>query len=323
MRTGLQALVMLGLLYAGSSTAHAQGLLPTEEQLNPAGLTLMWYGQAIIDRSRDQVEFITADEQNVYIQSRTGILTCFGIESGRQLWSALLGAPDHVGYAAASNDRELLVTSGLTIYSLDKMTGNVLWELLIPTLPSASPEVDETTAYVGTVDGSVYAYDLARVRQLHKEGRLPQWAHLARLWRYKTPREIIAPPISTGATVAFASRQGLVIGVAAKSKKLKFQFETDAQIRTPVGRSNELIFVTEKNGRLYCLNQDNGTMRWAFSTGAPIDHQPRVVGPQVFVVPYREGLECVSVASGYRQWNQKKVTEFIAASEDKVYASDL
>ena len=323
MQPGLRTLLVLGLLWMGGSASHAQGQLPTEQQLNPLGLTLMWWGQATIDRNRDQVEFISADEQNLYIQSRTGIITTFGVENGRRLWDALLGSPDRVGYPASSNDEQLLITSGLTIYSLDKMTGRVLWQLLVPTLPSASPEVDANAAYIGSVDGSVYAFDLARVRELHQEGRLPQWAHLARMWRYKAPSEIIAPPVSTGATVAFVSKQGMVIGVAAKSKKLKFQFETDARIYTPLGRSGNLIFVANQHSRLYCLNQENGTMLWSFSTGAPVVQMPQIIGGHVFAVPHREGLECISVESGYRIWKNERITRFVAASDTKVYASDL
>ena len=64
-------------------------------------------------------------------------------------------------------------------------------------------------------------------------------------------------------------------------------------------------------------------MLWSFSTGAPVVQMPQVIGGHVFAVPHREGLECISVESGYRIWKNERITRFVAASDTKVYASDL
>ena len=284
---------------------------------------MMWWGQAIIDRSQDVVEFITADEQNVYLQSRSGMISAFSIETGQRRWNRLLGAPERVGFPGTTNDEQFLVCVGMKIVALDKMTGQVIWELRAPELPSVSPEVDDTQVYVGTVDGSVYAYDISKMRELQQEGRSAAWDYLAKRWRRQTSAEITSQPISTGATVAFASKRGVVVGVNTKDKQPRFDFYSDGRITTPVGRSDDLIFIPDENGRLFCINQDNGKLKWTYSFGTQIVKQPKAIAGNLFAIPNRRGMECLSTANGYQKWVQPRATEFVGASKTRLYASDI
>ncbi len=300
----------------------ADATLPTEKELNQYGLTMMWWGRAVIDASRDKVLFLTADEQNVYLQASSGIITTFGGEGGKRLWSNLIGRPDQVGYPVSSNDEQVLLAVGLKVFSLDKSTGELLWELRIPDHPSASPEVDDNQVYIGTVDGSVYSYNIHRIRKLNDDGMLPQWTNMSRLWRFKTPTEIVSPPVALGPTVTFASERGILYGVGTVDKGLKFQFETNGKVSTSLGHSRDYIFIADSESRMYCLNKNNGRVNWSFSSGAPITQQPRTVGSIVYAVPQREGLVALSIKTGFLIWQQKLATAFITASQDRVYVSD-
>ena len=105
--------------------------------------------------------------------------------------------------------------------------------------------------------------------------------------------------------------------------QLKFQMETGGPIQTPLGFSKKLVFAADMHARMYCIQQATGHVLWTFSSGSPILQQPRVVGEQVFVVPNREGLAAISISSGQQQWQQPRANELVAASETRVYASDL
>jgi len=319
------ALSVLCLMTAMIAPVHGQSIpdFPSESELARNGLTMAWWGQAVVDPKRDRITFASSDEQNVYLQASSGIITTFNAETGRKLWSNLIGSPDQVGYKAVTNDEQMLFAVGMHIYSLDKMTGELVWDLKVPNHPSTSPEIDESQIYVGTVDGSVFSYDLHNVQMLHEKGMLPQWTNRAKMWRFKTPSEVISPPISSGTTVSFASDRGILYGLSYKDKGLKFQFETDGKIEAPLGRTREFVFVPDTRSRMYCISQVNGRVKWSFSSGAPIRQQPIGVGKQLFAIPHREGLVSISIASGFVQWQQKQATEFLAASETRVYASDI
>lgn len=319
-------LLLLALSLHAFEPAQAQtsqGGIPDETLLNRYGLTLAWWGRSVLDGKRDTVLHVTADEQNMYVQSSSGLLTAFQGETGKQIWSTLVGAPDQRGYPATTNDEELLIASGMQLYSFDKNSGELLWQLRSPEHPSTSPSVNEDQIAIGAIDGSVISFDLRKVRELHQERMLPKWSHLARMWKFKSPQNIISPPIFAGTTIAFGSERGIVYGLSAQDKVFKFQFETDATIHTPLGSSREYIFVVDDDSRMYCLNKETGRIRWRFTSGAPIKHQPRVIGESVFVIPDREGMSCLTLASGRILWTQLRATKFVSASETRIYASDV
>ncbi|MEW4490993.1 PQQ-binding-like beta-propeller repeat protein [Thalassoglobus sp. JC818] len=317
--------LLVAVLLLGGNSLNAQTLegMPKETELNRYGLTLSWWGQAINDARRDTILHINSDEQNVYLQSTSGILTTFNGETGRRLWSTLVGVADQRAFAAESNERELLVASGMNVHSYDKLNGELLWELKAPQFPSASPTVSDTQVFIGTVEGSVYAFNLRKVRELHQENMLPRWSLMSREWRFKTPKRIISPPIHSGNTVLFASERGTVYGLSDLNKELKFQFETDARITTPLGSIDEYVLVADENSRLFCLNQSNGRTRWTFSSGSVMNQRPTAVGNHVYIIPNRKGMFALYLESGRVLWNQPQATQFISASDTRVYASDF
>lgn len=325
MLTLFRTISLAGALLLCSTAAYAQvaRILPSESELNRVGLTMAWWGQAAVDPSRDRVDFLTADEQAVYIQSSTGILTTFHGETGRRLWSQLLGAPGQQGFPVSTNDTDVLVAIGMNLYAHDKLTGRRLWELRMQDHPSASPTVNDSQIFVGTTNGSVYSYNLSKVRELYREGRLPQWAIQAKMWRFQSPAEIVSPPVASRGTVTFASEVGILYGMTANEMQLRYQLETSGRIRTSLGYSQDYIFVADSNWRLYCVEQATGRVVWVFSSGSPIRQKPKVVGSHVYVVPHREGLAAVSLESGRATWQQAAATQVVAVTEKHVYASDI
>ena len=196
-----------------SSPAVAQRLptdkvLPTQQQLSPFGLERAWWGQATLNASRDKVRHVTIDEDIVYVQASSGIATAFNSETGERLWATLLGRFDQPSFPAVSNEDLALMVVGSTMYGIDKRTGKTVWTLVLPGQPSTGPSVDDNQVYIGTLDGSVYAFSLKKIRQLYREQRLPQWSQEALVWRYKAGKEVTSPPIVTGRVVNFASRDG-------------------------------------------------------------------------------------------------------------------
>src|SRR5439155_1075878 len=109
---------------------------------------------------------------------------------GRFLWTKQVGASDRSIYPASINDRLLFVVNGLQLYALDKRNGNTAWHLQLPGVPAASPSSDDRRVYVGFVDGSLYAFDLAIIQKLYSENKLPQFSESTVLWRYRTSKSV-------------------------------------------------------------------------------------------------------------------------------------
>ncbi|MFQ5731093.1 MAG: PQQ-binding-like beta-propeller repeat protein [Planctomycetaceae bacterium] len=272
-------------------------VLPTRRMLAPYGLERAWWNQATLNPSRDRVRHLVADEDVLIVQSRSGVVTVFDAENGRKLWAVRVGRTDAVSFAATTNDHLALIVIGTEIYALEKFTGKVAWHFDLPAAPSTSCEVDDDLVYVGTRDGSVYAFDLRKIRKFHDEGLLPKWSAQTLQWRYRAHKEVTTPPVSTGRTVNFASRGGSLYSVSAHDRKLQFQFETDRPISAPMGHSKKFLYLPSEDFKLYCISADNGRTRWVYNTGLAIRKQPQVVGPNVFIVPAHGGLHSVATSS--------------------------
>jgi outer membrane protein assembly factor BamB len=296
--------------------------LPLASDLARHGLKMAWWGRAAIDPGREQVDFVVNDEEMVFVRSTTGIITAFDAETGRKMWSALIGRPDQQGFAPVSNANQLLVAVGMRLIAVNKKNGDILWELRLPKHPSTSPAVDDDQIYIGMVDGRVYAFDLRVTQQLHEQRRLPEFSHLAEIWRYQTPSEIVSPPISTARSVCFASSSGSFYSVSAKGQKLIFQFESDARILTPLGRNEKSILLAAENSQMYCLDQDNGQYRWTFTSAHSIRQQPRIFGSRCYVTPETVGTYALSMDSGTQLWNQpqEQARKILMLSQTRMYA---
>ena len=327
-----QRLSMLSLLCAVSLSiplaAQGAGLgarLPSQRSLNRYGLTRAWWNVATMDPLRDKVAHLVADEDTVYVQSTSGIMTAFDAETGKKLWAILLGSGEDPGFPVSSNAETALVATGTTLYSVDKRSGGITWQLKLPQTPSTSPAVDSEQVYIGSLDGSVYAFDLRKIHKLYSQGRLPQWSYQALSWRYKAPKEITTPPLSNGRIVNFASRAGLLYGVSVKSEGgLVFQRESVDRkpVSAPIKASADYLYMASRDFNVYCINRNTGTTKWEFPSGRPIEQAPYVIGRHVFVLPTRGGLFCLNSDTGDRIWHQPKIKRFLAATPSIVYTAD-
>ncbi|RLS44222.1 MAG: pyrrolo-quinoline quinone [Planctomycetota bacterium] len=331
--------LLSGVAMAQRQTADK--VLPTQQQLSRFGLERAWWGQATLNPSRDKVRHVTVDEDIVYIQASSGSTTAFNSETGERLWAIQLGRFDQPSFAAVSNEDLALFVVGSTMYGIEKATGKTAWTLTLPGQPSTGPSVDDNQVYVGTLDGSVYAFSLRKIRRLYQEQRLPQWSHEALAWRYQAGKEVTSPPIATGRTVNFASRDGSLYSVSAADRKLVYQMETDKPIVAPLVRSGKLQFLASEDFKFYAINivepttnkdkdkdkdngkdNVNGTVKWEFTSGLPIRRAPVVVANDLFLMPDRDGMYCLNASTGALRWRQPYLIRFLAIAGDAMYASD-
>lgn len=317
------ALATLGPTEARAQQSIRGNLLPSHRMLRRHGLVRAWWGQATMDPSRERVAHMMIDENVVIVQSTGGTTTGFDNETGRRLWAAQLGPRDAPSQPAVTNSDFAFVPAGKTLYCLDKFTGQLLWELRLPRTPSTSPAVDENQIFYGSHDGSIYSFDLHRIRDLYEKNELTEWGFLARQWRFKTGKEISTPPIASGRVVSFASLDNSLYTITTGSPRLQWQSETDSPVSAPMTYHRGFLYIACEDFNLYCLNAQNGNARWQpFPSGFPIRRTPRVISPHIFIFPDEGGIFCLSTLTGKRIWWRKGLTKYVGATRTRVFAAD-
>ncbi|OYW18130.1 MAG: pyrrolo-quinoline quinone, partial [Planctomycetales bacterium 12-60-4] len=318
----------LAVGYLAASEAAAQTAsqfrgVPNAAALSKYGLEIAWTGQAVLNPSRDRLDHFVMDEEVVFVQGTNGVVSAFDGETGRRIWAVRLGSFDEPSFPAVTNEDIVLVVVGPAMFGLNKLSGDVIWEIRLPGPPSTGPSIDDSQVYVGTLDGSVYAYSLRKIRNLYLERRLPEWSHEAVVWRYQAALEITSPPVPIEGAVNFASRDGSLYSVSKERRKLNYQFETDAAIVAPMALVGQSLFMASEDYTFYAVNSANGVVLWEFVTGLPIRQGPVALGSSLYLHPYRGGLYALDVTSGDQKWWQPKLTSFVSLVGSTVVARDL
>jgi hypothetical protein len=114
---------MLGaicLIVTSTTALGQQTRLPGQWMLNRFGLERAWWGQATLNAARDKVAFVSAEEELVFVQATSGMLTAFDAETGKHLWAVQLGRRDEPTQAPISHKEIVLSIVGLQLYALDR-----------------------------------------------------------------------------------------------------------------------------------------------------------------------------------------------------------
>lgn len=317
--------VCVGLL-ALCATAQAQSStdrqLPTNRMLSRYGLERAWWSQATMNVGRDKVAHLALDEENLYVQSTGGTITAFDSESGTKRWFVQLGVPDAPSYAPTSNDELVLINAGSAMYALNKRSGKELWNITLPAPPATSAAIDRNHVYYGTLDGSIYCFDLKQIQKLHRDNRLPQWSNVALKWRFKTAEQVTSVPLLAGGVLNFASRDKSLYAINKGDRKMQWQFETKKAISAPLARADGLIFMGTEDLNLFCIGQERGTVKWQFVAGLPIRRQAHIVENSVYVFPENGGVYSLSKQIGTPQWWQAGIRDFVGSMGSSLLTTD-
>ena len=67
--------LLLILVLPSVGLCQGSNLLPSDRELNRYGLERAWWSRAVIDPASDMVKHVRVDEDNLYVQTRSGLVT--------------------------------------------------------------------------------------------------------------------------------------------------------------------------------------------------------------------------------------------------------
>jgi outer membrane protein assembly factor BamB len=305
-------------------SANSKSKLPAENELGQLGLTRSWWGQAVTNSARDTVSHLTCDEESVYVQTSSGVVSSFDAETGKRKWSTQMGLSDRPSFPVAINDDLVLSVNGMTLNAVDKNTGDIVWTLKLPGQPASSPAVDQDYLFLGFLDGSLYAFDMREIRRLYGKKLLPEWGYLSVLWRYKSRKSVSTPAVITNRLVAFASEDGTLYSVTKRDRDLLFQFETDAALSAPPAVFRDSLLLASQDFKVYSIGVNNGRYNWQFATGEPILAAPMVVGNEAYITPEEGGLLKLRADIGRPMWSAPApgVYRVVSIGPSRIYGVD-
>jgi outer membrane protein assembly factor BamB len=146
-----------------------------------------------------------------------------------------------------------------------------------------TPAIVDGIAYIGDLDGEVYALDL-------KTG--------TKKWTYETESGFIASPAVKDGLLYIGDYDGRLHCLDIKDGKLKWAFESNAEIDACVNFYKENIVFGSQDATLYCLNAKSGKLAWKHEINDQIRCSPTIVGNRTFVAGCDSLLHVIDLDKG-------------------------
>jgi outer membrane protein assembly factor BamB len=188
---------------------------------------------------------------------------------------------------------------------------SVVWRFHTGGRIFASPAVVDSTAYIGSTDGYVYALATGT-------GALR--------WKRQTGGRVASSPAVAGSRVYVESYDGKLYALDAATGAIAWTFRTggerrfagrhlhgfppdaetmpdpfDVYLSSPVVWQ-ELVIFGSGDGRVYALNAGTGQVRWSYRTGDVVHASPAVADGVVYIGSWDGSLYALEAATGRLVW---------------------
>jgi outer membrane protein assembly factor BamB len=209
------------------------------------------------------------------------------------------------------------------VMSLDRLTGDVIWEKDLELPVSGAVGVGYGMVMVGTIKGEVVALDAASGEER---------------WRARVTSEVLAPPATNGDVVVVQTQDDRVIGLDAATGSQRWIYESTPAVLTLRGTgaplvTNRLAVAGLSTGKVVALDTTNGVpvleQRVAVPQGrselervVDIDGGLLLSGGTLYVASYQGRVAGLDLESGRVLW-QRDASSYsgVAQGFGSVYAT--
>jgi outer membrane protein assembly factor BamB len=307
-RAAVAPYVVVLLFIFAASPVQAQNRLSSQSQARHLGLNRAWFTQVRLNPAQHRVERAMLTGDRLSVLTTAGILQELDAITGKTLWIAPVGNPDHPSLGPAANDQFVALLNGSTLYVLDRNDGRPVIVRPVGGAPGAAPALAKNHVFVPLVTGRIEAYSLG-------EQKLTPWY-------YQSFGRALVAPLTTPTSFVWATDSGHLYVGRTEELGLRFRLETNSPIVASPAYQEPYIYAATFSGEVFAMQEANGTRRWKYATGFPITRSPAPVGGKVFVTSEEPALHCIDAKRGTQLWEVPKITQFAALSKDRVYGVD-
>jgi outer membrane protein assembly factor BamB len=325
--------------------------------LDRLNLQVAWSANVPTDGKRDWIFSVQIFDDQILVQTRSGILTAIRVDDGSVQWSVPVGVPYRVTQPVARNDDSVFVYNGTHLTSLDRRNGGLQWTFNLNAAPSAPAVAEKERIYISLSGGKFFVFrlpELPKAAVAFKGTTVPgtlatarpaptdflagsmgyseppitgdQWSNRgpqpALLWEYRADTRLEQAPLLTEDLILLAGFDGTFFCTTKDLRQVLYRFQAHAALAAPLGQYDNTAYVASTEYDVYALEMLSGKVTWHYVSGTPILRKPEVNDEDVYIAPKRPNLARVSRETGERIWTNQKADRFISANKKFVYAAD-
>lgn len=306
----------------------SQPVPPPRELLDRLNLQMNYRLYVPMDGRRDGIVTVQLHRGDLFVQTRSGLVTLVDAETGAALWRQRVGREYVAEHGLAFNSREVYVVNNVYLYALDRLTGAVNWYYRLPEGVSAPPVADEELIYVPTSTGRITAYLLPRPDLA--AGR-PTRRIETREERYRRMGAIRPDTVGSTSTISHlttTTREASTSEEAAGPRPTRIWSEvTSLRLELPMVVTHDRVVLPTANGMVLALGKQPmsggaATVSFRFPTESTI-RMPAGYSDGVAYIGVEDGdLYAVETAGGRLRWRYTggvPISRRPAATDEDVY----
>lgn len=322
------------------SSVQAQNLwrgnIIPQEVANSRGLERVWTNQIQINSARDRLASMLIDRGVIFTVTENGAIQATNSETGVTLWSETINSKGKLVQGLSASEFYVGFTCGSVIYIFNRANGKMLLDSNIPSIPANGLALGENRAYVPSINGLVYIYDLQPMGDPLKEfgadeksllsandvrRRGEEFINSLRLVRMnKEPVSIRAiGNLSVSPVVTRCNNLEEYVGWATDTRLLtlcevdgtivdeKYNVTLLGDVKSELGymphdpknpNRSGLLFAGTSEGFVYAVREMTGDVIWRFPTGEEVHETPIYVDKDLFIITAVSGMFCVDALTG-------------------------
>ncbi len=196
---------------------------------------------------------------------------CLNMATGELLWNVVEEYGTIQVSSPAISGNAIFISLGEKMLSLDKMTGQQLWEFPSE-MSHSSPTVANGTVFIQSmVAGTFYALDMytGSLKWKHDQPDLGGWVNPS--------------PAYHNGVVFVGSWDFGVYAFDAGTGKVLWKYETGSVVASSLAVADGKTVITSMDGFLYVLDESNGSLLWKYYLGKYPISSPAVSRGRIFV----------------------------------------
>jgi eukaryotic-like serine/threonine-protein kinase len=155
----------------------------------------------------------------------------------------------------------------------------------------SSAAIVDGVVYVGSMDSSLYAIDLATGKQR---------------WRYATAGFVQeSSPCVRNGVVYIGDLNGVFHAVDAVSGKARWTFKAEGEIKSSPNWIDDKVYFGSYDQNLYCLSANSGALLWKYTTEGPVHCTPSIEKRIVYISGCDETFRAINATTGKQLFTVK------------------
>ncbi|MFA9479014.1 PQQ-binding-like beta-propeller repeat protein [Phycisphaerales bacterium AB-hyl4] len=281
------------------------GLLVDPAEAERVGYAVNWIASVDVPSRQRIIAATLLDDLIITLERPTNMISAVSVSDGRPVWRRVADRSPDPFFRPTRRDDRIFINSASQLLMIDVRTGNIVNVVELPVAVDAPHTIVQGRAVFGGVDGRVFAIDL-------DTGQIR--------WNRQLSGRVTAAPADADDATVVGDDAGRYAMFDAQSGSMLWEGRTFGRNSATAAVDEDTVYIASRDQALYALSRSTGRDRWVYRDTVPLEWDPKLIGPTLFVPVIGDGrLVALDIEQGDVRWTYEGVAIPLATPrEDRI-----